>query len=96
MLLKNLYATGSFWILCGSLIWLENRYHYYWLSGLLFLLAIPILVSYLAWIDQPLLHHLKTPRQGFFWYFGIVLLTALIVVMLGLLGSYQLKLWLNA
>lgn len=94
MMLKNSYAILLFWVLCLFLILIENKSGYHWFSGIVFLLAIPVLVGYLAWINRFLLVMTSSPLQGFFLYSGVVLLTALLVVMLGLWGSSQLKLWL--
>lgn len=96
MMLKNIHAILLFWVLCLILILIENKSGYHWFSGIVFLLAIPVLVGYLAWVNRSLLVITQSPIQGFFLYSGVILLTALLVVMLGLWGSGQIKFWLNS
>ena len=91
LLYKNLVAIALFWGSCLCLFLIEVTSGYHTLSGLIFLMSIPMLVGYLAWINRILLHVLETRLQSLLLYSGVVFLTSILVIFIGLFATIQLK-----
>jgi hypothetical protein len=84
---RNLRAAVAFWALCLMLYAAETVSGYQPLAGLVFLLSLPALVGWLAWINRPLLGASSSPVLAFLAYAATVLTSAVLIVAIGLLAA---------
>lgn len=88
---RTLKAAAVFWALCILLAAVEARIGANWLGSLLFFLALPVLVGYLAWIHRDILHWSALhPMLALLVYATAVLITAVLILALGLLSGQYL------
>ncbi len=87
---RTLKAAATFWALCLLLAALEARIGSNALASTLFLLAIPVLVSYLSWIWRTLLRGRLPAPLPLLLYAGTVLGLTVLTVLLGLLSAQYL------
>jgi hypothetical protein len=87
---RTFRAAAAFWALCLLLAAVESRTGGHWLGGLLFLLALPILVSYLAWVQRAILYWSLPQPLPLLVYACTVLGTTIAILLLGLLSGHYL------